>query len=242
MVTLYEFSYHCFLSYTTREEEVQEVQPRVDELIEGFTNYGYQVAPIFYDHYIFGSHTPSNLRAALSRAIHESAFMVILVPPGYFTSSWCIFEWSCMAETAPRRQDRIERYDTVRICRRVDAPFQFITIPPTMEGAEGPDPPSGATRARLPPGASTRDSRPLRRAVRRRSTAPPFPPCWRAGDLTPPDIPLSMAMERGMSGLAQHHTAFRTAGITAFTSLPFMGVENETRKIPATPPESARTH
>jgi hypothetical protein len=28
------------------------VQPRVDELIERFTNYGYQVAPIFYDHYI----------------------------------------------------------------------------------------------------------------------------------------------------------------------------------------------
>jgi hypothetical protein len=77
----------------------------------------------------------------------------------------------------------------------------------SLEGAEGPDPPSGATRARLPPGASTRDSRPLRRAVRRRSTAPPFPPCWRAGDLTPP-----------------------------------MGIENETRIIPATPPESARTH
>jgi hypothetical protein len=77
MVTLYEFSYHCFLSYTTREEEVREVQPRVDELIERFTNYGYQVAPIFYDHYIFGSRTPSNLRAALSRANHESAFMVI---------------------------------------------------------------------------------------------------------------------------------------------------------------------
>jgi hypothetical protein len=132
MVTLCEFSYHCFLSYTTREEEVREVQPRVDELIERFTNYGYQVAPIFYDHYIFGSRTPSNLRAALSRANHESAFMVILVSPGNFTSLWCIFEWSCMAETAPRRQDRFERYDTVRICRRADAPFQFITIPPTI--------------------------------------------------------------------------------------------------------------
>jgi hypothetical protein len=132
MVTLYEFSYHCFLSYTTREEEVREVQPRVDELIERFPNYGYQVVPIFYDHYIFGSRTPSNLRAALSRAIHESAFMLILVSPGYFTSLWCIFEWSYMAETAPRRQDRIERDDTVRICRRVDAPFQFITIPPTI--------------------------------------------------------------------------------------------------------------
>jgi hypothetical protein len=132
MVTLYEFSYHCFLSYTTREKEVREVQPRVDKLIERFTNYGYQVAPIFYDHYIFGSRTPSNLRAALSRANHESAFMVILVSPGNFTSPWCIFEWSCMAETAPRRQDRFERYDTVRICRRADAPFQFITIPPTI--------------------------------------------------------------------------------------------------------------
>jgi hypothetical protein len=132
MVTLYEFSYHCFLSYTTREKEVREVQPRVDKLIERFTNYGYQVAPIFYDHYIFGSRTPSNLRAALSCANHESAFMVIFVSPGNFTSPWCIFEWSCIAETAPRRQDRFERYDTVRICRRADAPFQFITIPPTI--------------------------------------------------------------------------------------------------------------
>jgi TIR domain len=111
MVTLYEFSYHCFLSYTTREEEVREVQPRVDELIERFTNYGYQVAPIFYDHYIFGLRTPSNLRAALSRANHESAFMVILVSPGYFTSPWCIFDGHAWLRL--RRGDKIELSDTI---------------------------------------------------------------------------------------------------------------------------------
>ena len=110
MVTLYEFSYHCFLSYTTPEEEFREVQPRVDKLIERFTNYGYQVAPIFFDHYIFGSRTPSNLRAALSCANHESAFMVILVSPGNFTSPWCIFEWSCMRL---RRGDKIDLSDTI---------------------------------------------------------------------------------------------------------------------------------
>ena len=67
----------------------------------------------------------------------------------------------------------------------------------SLEGAQGPARPDGQPGARLPPGASTRDIHPLRRAVRRRSTAPPFPPCWRTEALTSPDGPLSIARERG---------------------------------------------
>ena len=51
--------------------------------------------------------------------------------------------------------------------------------PLSVEGHQGPHSPGGAPRAHLPPGASARDSRPLRQAVWRRSTAPPCPPCGR---------------------------------------------------------------
>jgi hypothetical protein len=44
--------------------------------------------------------------------------------------------------------------------------------PLPLEGAQGPDSPRGAPGARLSPSASTCDSRPLRQAVWRRSTAP----------------------------------------------------------------------
>jgi hypothetical protein len=72
--------------------------------------------------------------------------------------------------------------------------------PPRMKcgrTSEGPDPPGGAPCARLPPGASTRDSRPLRQGVRRRSMAPPFPPGWRTRYLTPPDVSPSPSQWRG---------------------------------------------
>ena len=46
----------------------------------------------------------------------------------------------------------------------------------SLARAQGPARQDSQSGARLPPGASTRDSRPLRRAVWRRSAAPPFPP------------------------------------------------------------------
>ena len=49
----------------------------------------------------------------------------------------------------------------------------------SVEGLQGPHSAGGAPRARLPPGASPRDSRPLRQAVWRRRTTPPCPPCGR---------------------------------------------------------------
>lgn len=88
------YVYHCFVSYTTREEEVRQIKPYVDDLIGELQARGLRVCPVFYDgFYLRDSHyADEELRAHLRQAVELSAFMVTFLSPGYFTSKWCAYE------------------------------------------------------------------------------------------------------------------------------------------------------
>lgn len=91
----YGFSYHFFVSYTTREDEVRIIKPFVDDYGKALgQRLGFP--PIYYDGwYIKKSkyHHPEELRSTLSKAIRESAFTVSFLSPHYLRSEWCRFEW-----------------------------------------------------------------------------------------------------------------------------------------------------
>ena len=91
-------SYHCFVSYTTREEEVRVVQPFVDAFLLGLRHCQLMTAPFFYDHLTLAArrYRPEELREALIRGVRESICMVAFVSDGYLSSPWCLFEWAMM--------------------------------------------------------------------------------------------------------------------------------------------------
>jgi hypothetical protein len=93
-----EIQYHCFVSYTTREEEVREIQPTVDAFVHRLAAEGLLVAPFFYDHLCLERrhYTSRELRDALVHGVAESVCMVAFVSPGYLSSPWCMSEWGSM--------------------------------------------------------------------------------------------------------------------------------------------------
>jgi hypothetical protein len=98
MTTLNQISYHCFISYTTREEEVRLIQPFVDKFLHVLRAQQILVAPFFYDHLILENrnYPPHELREKLLQGIVESICEVSFVSEGYLSSPWCIFEWATM--------------------------------------------------------------------------------------------------------------------------------------------------
>ena len=87
------YEYHFFLSYTTREEEVQVVKPFIDDYRHAIEQEWWNVR-IYYDGWRLPSgHKPDGwLRLKLEAAIKSSAFLVAFVSPGYLTSEWCHWE------------------------------------------------------------------------------------------------------------------------------------------------------
>ena len=93
-----QISYHCFISYTTREEEVRAIQPFVDVFLRVLLDHDLLVAPFFYDHLTLENrqYPPSELREELLKGVNASVCMVSFVSEGYLSSPWCLFEWGTM--------------------------------------------------------------------------------------------------------------------------------------------------
>jgi hypothetical protein len=89
------FDYHFFVSYTTREEEVEEVLFIIDEFVRILKRFGLRAARVFFDRFSIGrlDGTSENLAKCLREAIHKSVCMIAFVSPGYIESDWCMFEW-----------------------------------------------------------------------------------------------------------------------------------------------------
>jgi len=87
--------YHFFVSYTKRENEVQEVYPLIMEFVEELKAAGFTAAPLFFDLYRIGfnKYYEAELKDELKNAIANSVCMISFVSPGYIESDWCIFEW-----------------------------------------------------------------------------------------------------------------------------------------------------
>jgi hypothetical protein len=86
------YRYQVFISYTTRESEVQLVKPFVDDLVYRLEERG---IPIYYDGWYLArrQYEPYQLAHLLKDAIESSAFTLAFVSPGYIDSDWCAFEW-----------------------------------------------------------------------------------------------------------------------------------------------------
>lgn len=86
------YRYQVFISYTTRESEVQLVKPFVDDLVHRLEERG---IPIYYDGWYLArrQYEPYELAHLLEDAIESSAFTLAFVSPGYIDSDWCAFEW-----------------------------------------------------------------------------------------------------------------------------------------------------
>jgi hypothetical protein len=103
------YEYSCFLSYTTREDEVQVVKPFIDdyrdELQREWERYIGVNPRIYYDGWRLppGLKPDEWLHSQLEKAIRMSAFVVAFVSPGYLTSGWCNWELSVAHEEHTRR-------------------------------------------------------------------------------------------------------------------------------------------
>lgn len=98
------FEYHFFVSYTTREDEVKEILPTIDEFVDELRAAGLRVAPVFFDRFSIGRWhgTDVELARCLHRAIHSSVCMLAFVSPSYVYSDWCRLEWNAMVHCESR--------------------------------------------------------------------------------------------------------------------------------------------
>ncbi len=89
-------TFHAFVSYTSREAEVGEIQPLVDqychELWKWARDHGVDV---FYDHFSLepGLFDKTDLTQRLLKSIDRSHFFVAFLSPKYIQSEWCRLEW-----------------------------------------------------------------------------------------------------------------------------------------------------
>lgn len=99
--------FNCFLSYTVRDSEVQELKPIVDIFIDRLRAAGLNTCefPIFYDYASLPPHPrdDSQLRHDLESAILGSVCMISFVSPLYFSSEWCKLELDYMNKVASWR-------------------------------------------------------------------------------------------------------------------------------------------
>ena len=92
------FSYHVFISYTTREAEIAEITPTINQFCNSLRRAGFEVAPVFFDRLTIGSEprNETELETILGAGIRKSCCMIAFVSPGYLESAWCIYEWRRM--------------------------------------------------------------------------------------------------------------------------------------------------
>jgi hypothetical protein len=119
------FRYHFFVSYTTREDEVQQVLPLVDHVVSVLREAGARVAPyrlpdpqrfpagdwevfespFYLDRLAIGQRLPDPIVwEELARALSAACTMISFISPGYLDSAWCSSEWRFMADQARRRR------------------------------------------------------------------------------------------------------------------------------------------
>jgi hypothetical protein len=99
--------YHVFVSYTTREDEVQEVKPVVDHFLNMILRPLIEASiggpPAFYDGYsmwepIARRRSDEEIAAILRGAIYDSEILMAFLSPEYPKSKWCRFEVRTMGE------------------------------------------------------------------------------------------------------------------------------------------------
>ncbi len=101
------YEFHCFLSYTTREEEVRSIKPTVDTFAERLREAGITVCPVFYDGWYLErrEYEIQDLADRLREGIARSAFTIAFLSPGYIESEWCRYEWRTTLELHGSRGD-----------------------------------------------------------------------------------------------------------------------------------------
>jgi len=109
--------WHCFISYTTREEEVQEVKPFLDAYVRAIQAQGVTVCPVFYDGWYLQreSYSQRELAEKLREGIEGSAFTVAFLSPSYPQSAWCCYEWATTEEVHVRRAPPAPAYSILPI-------------------------------------------------------------------------------------------------------------------------------
>jgi TIR domain len=98
------FYYHFFVSYTTREDEVKALLPRLEEFVQQLRNYGYDGRlPVWWDRVNLGKFRGSDeqLRDALVHGLNECISVIAFVSPGYIASEYCKFEWNFWVTQLP---------------------------------------------------------------------------------------------------------------------------------------------
>ena len=78
-----KYEYHCFVSYTTRENEVEPIKRFIDRYLDELRGYGLRAIPVFYDGFYLRDpyYTVGMLHHYLEQAIHSSAFVVSSCAP-----------------------------------------------------------------------------------------------------------------------------------------------------------------
>lgn len=112
-----EYRYQVFISYTTRESEVQLLKPFLKELIDELKERGITVAPIYLDLWYLENRQYERRELAhdLYEAIESSAFTLAFVSPGYIDSDWCAFEWETTYAIHRRRPSPAQEYSLLPV-------------------------------------------------------------------------------------------------------------------------------
>ena len=86
-----------FLSYTTREHEVQLAKSIIDPFLRALPEATFQAAGIWYDAVMIRpdkERSSRELREELMLGISQTDLTLALISPGYMRSDWCKFEWN----------------------------------------------------------------------------------------------------------------------------------------------------
>jgi hypothetical protein len=100
------------VSYTSREDEIRQLKPILDQYIGALQGIGVRVCPVYYDGWYLRdrSYSDAELAGRLREAIGMSAFTVAFLSPGYLDSQWCCFEWMSTREEHAHRAHPAPKY------------------------------------------------------------------------------------------------------------------------------------
>jgi TIR domain len=112
------YDYHCFISYTSREDEIKKIKPFIDNYVSVLQAQGVTFCPVYYDGwYLRRDHyEDAELQELLRDGIRRSAFSVCFLSPGYYASAWCIYEWLTTEAVHTRRGRPAQEYSILPIC------------------------------------------------------------------------------------------------------------------------------
>jgi hypothetical protein len=99
--------HYVFTSYTTREEEFQQVEDFIDAMIEELDRRGLKkevVKYIWLDRLMidrYGTIGKTEMEEILKGGINDSGKMLAFVSPKYWPSEWCRLEWTYANDRMP---------------------------------------------------------------------------------------------------------------------------------------------